>query len=652
MPDIASIVALALGLLAVLIAVVGVLRTRTAAGALSRENAAELFRNEHDRLRAFVDEQFRGVRSELGVGMRGLQESSVRSFGELGKALETQIVTIGERMEGSVGRIEKQSQTVAEKLDTEFQKLAAEATQNRDRLRVAIEERLDKAAAAQAEATLQSRTTLLQSIQDQGKAATDLVGQIGEHQKERLNQFGVALAKLAAEAAESRETFRATVEERLDKSTVAQSAAALETRTALLTGIQDQGKVVTDLLNQIGAHLKEGIAKSTLAQAEAAVEARAVLLQGIQDAGKAATELLGQISEHQKERLEKVSSALAELTLQQGEKLEAVRATVEQRLDVLRADNSQKLEEMRQTVDEKLKGTLEQRLGESFNRVVEQLERVHAGIGEMKTLANGVGDLKKVLSNVSVRGALGEIQLARLLEQLLSPEQFIENASVRENSRERVEFAIRLPGRDGESEVLLPIDAKFPQEDYQRLLEAGERADVDGMAQAGQALEQRIRQFARTIREKYIAPPRTTDFAVLFLHTEGLYAEVLRRPGLFDDLQRQHHVTLAGPTTLTAFLNALQMGFRSVAIEKRSSEVWQVLGAVRGEFEKYNAAVEGLGKHLGTAANSVAELARRTRVMHRKLKNVETLPAPEAAALLGLDDSQQPADEVDESDAS
>jgi DNA recombination protein RmuC len=283
------------------------------------------------------------------------------------------------------------------------------------------------------------------------------------------------------------------------------------------------------------------------------------------------------------------------------------------------------------------KGTLEQRLGDSFNRVVEQLERVHTGLGEMKTLASGVGDLKKVLTNVSTRGALGEIQLSRLLEQLLSPEQFIENAAVRDGSRERVEFAIRLPGRDSDNEVLLPIDAKFPQEDYQRLLEASERADTDAVAEAGRALEQKIRNSARTIREKYIVPPRTTDFAVLFLPIEGLYAEVLRRPGLFEDLQREHHVTLAGPTTLTALLNALQMGFRSVAIEKRSSEVWKVLGAVRAEFGKYNDVVEKLGNHLGTAAKSVKALGIRTRAMHRKLRDVETLPAPEAAALLDLE---------------
>lgn len=238
---------------------------------------------------------------------------------------------------------------------------------------------------------------------------------------------------------------------------------------------------------------------------------------------------MGQIGEQQKERLDAVAKALADLAALQEQNLEAMRKTVEDKLEILRTDNSPKLEEMRQTVDEKLKTTLEQRLGDSFNRSVEQLERVHAGIGEMRSLATGVGDLKKVLSNVTVRGALGEIQLSRLLEQLLSPEQFIENAAVREGSQERVEFAVRLPGRDGENEVLLPIDAKFPQEDYLRLIEASERGDVDAVVEAGQALESRIRQFARTIREKYIVPPRTTDFAVLFLRPKG---SMLR---FFDD---------------------------------------------------------------------------------------------------------------------
>ncbi len=422
------------------------------------------------------------------------------------------------------------------------------------------------------------------------------VGAIGE-------KLDTELQKLATEATENRDKLRKAIEEQLEKAAAAEDAALQAAHGQLLDTIKEHGRVTGELLNQIGIQ--------------------------------------------QKERLDGVTVAFSELTTKQSEGLEAIRKTVEGRLDVLRQENTAKLEEMRITVDEKLQTTLEQRLGDSFNRVVEQLERVHTGIGEMKTLATGVGDLKKVLSNVSVRGALGEIQLSRLLEQLLSPEQYIENAAVREGSQERVEFAVRLPGRDGENAVLLPIDAKFPQEDYQRLLEASERSDVDAMAKASRALESRIRQFAETIQRKYIAPPRTTDFAVLFLPTEGLYAEVLRRPGLFERLQHDHHVTLAGPTTLTALLNALQMGFRSLAIQQRSSEVWKVLGAVRTEFGKYNQVVEKLGKQLGSAANSVEALGARTRVMNRTLKGVDTLPAPEAAALLGFDGNVIP-DEEDE----
>lgn len=535
MPDIALTVAVGLGLLAVVMAVLGLFRARTSDNslALTREQAAELFRGEHDRLRTTLEEQFRGVRGELSEAMRGLQDSGVRNFGDLGKALEAQTTGIGERVEAGVTRVEKQVGAIGEKLDTELQKLAQEATENRDKLRKAIEERLEKAAAAE-------------------------------------------------------------------------DAALKEAHGQLLESIKEHGRVTGELLNQIGVQ--------------------------------------------QKERLDGVAVALAELTAKQAEGLEAIRKTVEGRLDVLRQENATKLEEMRVTVDEKLQTTLEQRLGDSFKRVVEQLERVHTGLGEMKTLATGVGDLKKVLSNVSVRGALGEIQLSRLLEQLLSPEQFIENAAVREGSQERVEFAVRLPGRDGENEVLLPIDAKFPQEDYQRLLDAAERSDVEAVAEAGQALEARIRQFAETIQKKYIVPPRTTDFAVLFLPTEGLYAEVLRRPGLFERLQHDYHVTLAGPTTLTALLNALQMGFRSLAIQQRSSEVWQVLGAVRTEFGKYNQVVERLGKQLGSAANSVEALGARTRVMNRTLRGVETLPTPEAAALLGLDSDALPPEEASETD--
>jgi len=279
-------------------------------------------------------------------------------------------------------------------------------------------------------------------------------------------------------------------------------------------------------------------------------------------------------------------------------------------------------------VDEQLHGTLEKRLGDSFKLVGERLEAVQRGLGEMHALAQGVGDLKKVLTNVKARGTFGEVQLAALLEQILTPDQYASNVAPRSESGERVEFAVRLPGRaDGEGEVLLPIDAKFPTEDYQRLVEAADAGDAAGVETAARALERRLVACARDIHDKYIAPPRTTDFAILFLPTEGLYAEALRRPGLFEALAREHGVTLAGPTTLAALLNSLRMGFSTLAIERRSSEVWGVLGAVKAELGKFGSVLDQVEKKLAEASNKIGEVRKRGRAIDRQLRDVEALPA-------------------------
>ncbi len=383
-------------------------------------------------------------------------------------------------------------------------------------------------------------------------------------------------------------------------------------------------------------------------QAGAAKLLREEMTGSLQTLGRAISETIAQFGESHKERLERVTTALSALSEKQERAQDVLRQTVEGRLDAIRSESATRLEEMRKTVDERLQSTLETRLGESFNRVVEQLERVHKGIGEMQSLAAGVGDLKRVLSNVRVRGTFGEVQLGMLLEQFLSPEQFIKNAQVKDGSQERVEFAIKLPGRDADGEVLLPIDAKFPHGDYERLVAAAELGDGDAVNEAANELESRIKVCAKTIKEKYIAPPRTTDFAILFLPTEGLYAEVLRRPGLFEQIQHEYHVTLTGPTSLTAVLNALQMGFRSLAIEKRSSEVWHILGAVKNEFGNYNEVVDRLSKQLTTAAKSVESLGVRTRAMNRKLRDVEKLPDETAQIVLGatIDDSDDNAEAV------
>jgi DNA recombination protein RmuC len=338
-------------------------------------------------------------------------------------------------------------------------------------------------------------------------------------------------------------------------------------------------------------------------------------------------------------------SALRHMSASNDLRLGEVRATLEARLKDIEANNAAKLEEMRRTVDEKLHATLEQRLGESFKLVSERLEQVHRGLGEMQTLAAGVGDLKKVLTNVKTRGTWGEVQLESLLEQLLTPDQYAKNVATIPNSSERVEFAIKLPGRHdapGSSganavatPVWLPIDAKFPREDYERLIDAQDRADVVAVEEASRALEGRVRAEAKSIAQKYVAPPHTTDFALLFLPTEGLYAEILRRPGLTDFLQREYRVSVTGPTTLTALLNSLQMGFRTLAIEQRSSEVWQVLGAVKTEFRKFGEVLARTRKQLETVTRSIELAETRTQQMNKQLRDVEALPGEQAADLLG-----------------
>ena len=320
-----------------------------------------------------------------------------------------------------------------------------------------------------------------------------------------------------------------------------------------------------------------------------------------------------------------------------------VRETLEKQLAQLQATNSAKLDEMRKTVDEKLQTTLETRLGESFKQVADRLEQVHKGLGEMQTLAQGVGDLKHLLTNVKTRGIFGEAQLSALLEQVFTVDQYAAQVAIQPGSKNTVDFAIRLPGRSDSGEPLwLPIDAKFPNEDYERLIDAQARADVQGAEAAGKALENRIRLEARSISEKYIAPPHTTDFAILFLPTEGLYAEVLRRPGLMESLSRNHRITLAGPTTLLAMLSSLQMGFRTLALEKRSSEVWQVLGAVKTEFGKFGDVLAKIKSNAETMLNTVSSAEQRSRVMGKALRNVEALPELDSARLLPLDKEIDP----------
>ena len=340
----------------------------------------------------------------------------------------------------------------------------------------------------------------------------------------------------------------------------------------------------------------------------------------------------------QKTLSDTLSMQLQSLSESNARRMGEVRETLEKQLAQLQQSNADKLDEMRRTVDEKLQNTLETRLGQSFKQVADRLEQVHKGLGEMQTLAQGVGDLKHLLTNVKTRGIFGEAQLAALLEQVFTVEQYAAQVVTRRGGKNPVDFAIKLPGRSDSGEPLwLPIDAKFPNEDYERLLDAQQRADGPGAEVAGKALELRIRLEAKSISEKYIEPPYTTDFAILFLPTEGLYAEVLRRPGLMENLQREYRITLAGPTTLLAMLNSLQMGFRTLALEKRSSEVWQVLGAVKTEFGKFGDVLAKVKSQTETVLNTLSSAEQRSRVMGKALRNIEALPEADAARLIPLD---------------
>jgi len=371
------------------------------------------------------------------------------------------------------------------------------------------------------------------------------------------------------------------------------------------------------------------------ASAKDAKDLRDEVNSSLLNLGRKVSENLESVGQRQTEALATATTAIREISEKNEQRQEALKLTVESRLDKIRAENADKLEQMRVTVDEKLQGTLEQRLGASFNQVNENLERVFKSVGEMQALATGVGDLKRVLSNIKSRGTWGEGTLGLLLEQVLTPEQYAQNVEVQPHSGQRVEYAVRLPGQ-GDDPVWLPMDSKMPLGDYERLVEASEQGDAAGVEQAAKALERAIVGCAKDICTKYVQPPYSTDFGVMFLPSEGLFAEVVRRPGLVDQLQRECRVIVTGPTTLMALLNSLRMGFRSLAIQQRSSEVWQVLAAVKTEFGKFGPVLEKVHRKLGEAQNVVEQARTRGRAMDRKLRDVEALPEAAAKDLLSI----------------
>lgn len=507
-------------------------------------------------------------------------------------------------------------------------------------------------------ATREQRQELTEAFKIFSGSVVERMTDVAGSQKGQLEAFSTQLGSFAKASGERLDAARvesATIGKQLREEVVGSLGSVSEMIAKTMGELASAQKTQLEgFASQLATLTKTSGDKLEGVRAESATagkQLREEVVATLTSIADSTTRTMGELANAQKGQIEAMSAAIAKLVESNEKKLEALRVTVESKLESIQIDNAKQLDQMRQTVDEKLQGTLEMRLGESFKQVSERLEQVHKGLGEMQTLATGVGDLKKVLTNVKTRGMWGEVQLGAMLEQVLNPDQFASNVATKDGG-ERVEFAIKMPGQGGDKGeiVWLPIDAKFPVEDYQRLVEAQERADVEAAEAAGKQLENRVKACARDVCEKYLNPPRTTDFAILFLPTEGLFAEVIRRPGLTDVIQRESRVAIAGPTTLGALLNSLQMGFRTLAIQQRSSEVWKLLAAVKTEWTKYGDVLEAVQKKLHQASDTIEKAQVRSRAVGRKLKDVQELPVAEANTLLPLHLAEDDAEAGEEDD--
>ena len=575
-----------------------------------------------------------GMRAESAVGAKQLREEVVATL----KAMsETSTKTMGELAGVQKGQLEAFSTQL-----TEFARTSGE--------------RLDGVRAESAVGAKQLREEVVATLKAMSETSTKTMGELASVQKGQLDAFSTQLASFAQASGEKLDGVRAESVNgaRLLREEVVTTLKSIsETMTATLKDLSVAEKAQLESFSgQIASLTKSSGEKLDGMRAESATGAKQlreeviVALTGITEA---TTKTMSEISNLQKTQLDAMSAAIAKLAELNEKKLEDVRLTVEGKLQSMQTDNAKQLEQMRQTVDEKLQGTLEKRLGESFKHVSERLELVHKGLGEMQSLATGVGDLKKVLTNVKTRGTWGEVQLGVLLEQVLNPDQYAANVATK-GGGERVEYAVRMPGNgtDKDEVLWLPIDAKFPIEDYQRLIDAQERGDIDGVEAAGKQLESRVKACAADISGKYLNPPNTTDFGILFLPIEGLFAEVIRRTGLMEVIQRDSRVVIAGPTTLWSILSSLQMGFRTLTIQKRSSEVWNLLAAVKTEWTSYGGVLDAVQKKLHAASETLEKDRVRSRAVGRKLRDVQELPAAEATALLPLNVLEE--DKFDEED--
>jgi DNA recombination protein RmuC len=485
------------------------------------------------------------------------------------------------------------------------------------------------------QAQLEGMTKQLQDFTDSSHTALERVRTtLDSRVKELQDSNDRKLEEIRREASEGLKSTNQVLTNALETMSKSQHAE-LETMTTRLTELSDSNH---GALDRIRATFDTRVKELEESNEKRLDQMRKEASDGLKSTNDALTKTLEGMGNTQHTQIEAMSNQLKELTESNQSGLERIRATFDSRVKELQQSNEKKLDEMRRTVDEKLHDTLEKRLGDSFKLVSDRLEAVHQGLGEMQQLASGVGDLKRVLANVKARGTWAEVQVGAILEQILTPEQYAKNVQVTADSAERVEYAVRLPGPkdDPAACVWLPIDSKFPREDYLRLQDAAEKADPNTVQAAVEGLARTVRTAGKDIHDKYVNPPKTTDFAIMFLATEGLYAEVLRQPVLVEELQQKYRVVLAGPTTLAAILNSLRMGFQTLAVEKRAAEVWRVLGAVKTEFGKFGDVLEKVKRQLNTATRTIEDTGVRSRAIERKLRSVQQLPEVEAAGLLAL----------------
>jgi DNA recombination protein RmuC len=583
----------------------------------------DAFEKAQERTERAVREEVAQSRDELGKAAREQRQELTEAFKIFGDSVVQRMMDVASTQKGQLDAFSGQLGSFAK----------------------ASGERLDGVRVESANGAKQLREEVVGTHKTLSETITKMMGDLANVQKDQLEAFSTQLgvfAKASGERLDGVRSESAAGAKQLREEVVATLKSISDTMATTTKDLAVAEKAQLEAFSgQIASLTKTSGEKLDGIRTEFATGAKQLreeVIAALKGITEATTRTMGEMATLQKAQLEAMSTAIGKLSDSNEKKLEAVRATVEGKLQSMQTDNARQLEQMRQTVDEKLQGTLEKRLNESFKQVSERLELVHKGLGEMQTLATGVGDLKKVLTNVKTRGTWGEVQLGVLLEQVLNPDQFATNVATKDDG-ERVEFAIKLPGQgtDRDEIIWLPIDAKFPVEDYQRLIEAQERADIEGVEAAGKQLENRVKACAGDICGKYLNPPKTTDFGILFLPIEGLFAEVIRRTGLTEVIQRECRVVIAGPTTLWSILSSLQMGFRTLAIQKRSSEVWNLLAAVKTEWTKYGDVLDAVQKKLHQASDTIEKAKVRSRAVGRKLKDVQELPSGEATALLPLD---------------